>query len=849
MIAVALKGLMARKVRAVLTAFAVVIGVAMVSGTFILTDTMQKSFDGLFASSFDDTDAVVSGKEVVKDSTAGGAAKVPASLLTRVRALPQVAAAGGTVSPAEANAADIIGSDGKKVAKESVAVSVDRANPRFSPLALTSGAWPRGPGEVVVDAGSAKKEHYATGDTITVSTQGREHRYRLTGTVSFGGTKSLGFASVVAWDLDTAQALFHTRGQFDTLSIAARPGTSQTELANAVRPLVGSRLVVKTSEQQAADNRKNVDKGLSFIRTFLLAFGGIALLVGAFVIFNTLSITVAQRTREFATLRTLGASRRQVMRSVIVEGVAVGLLASVLGLGAGLGIAQGLVALFSVMGVDLPDATTVVAGRTVLVSLLLGTGMTVLASVLPARRATRVPAIAAVREGATLPPSWLAARSVRSGSVLTGLALAVIAVGTFADGLDAAASALIVVVGVLGLLTGIVQLAPHLVRPLVRVVGWPARTAGGVAGELAGANAGRNPRRTASTAAALAIGLTLVTLVAVLGAGVRSSMESAVAKQLDAGYVISGDDSMPFRADEGDRLAKTPGVTAVSHVRGDKALVAGDEQAITGVDPQTIGRFYRFTWVPGSERALDRLGVDGALATKDYAKAHDLRLGSSIALVTPDGTKRTLVLRGIYAPPKASQLLGDVSMSQRGFDGAFQAPKNDFTFLDASPAAGTRIAAATKGLGDAEFHTGAAYPKDSTKELTQFLSMLYVLLGFSIIVSLFGMVNTMVLSVIERTRELGMLRTIGLSRRQSRRMIRHESVITALIGATLGLGLGVFLAALMTDALSSYEVPLTIPPGPVAGFTLVAILAGIGAAVVPARRASRLDVLDALHYE
>jgi len=313
--------------------------------------------------------------------------------------------------------------------------------------------------------------------------------------------------------------------------------------------------------------------------------------------------------------------------------------------------------------------------------------------------------------------------------------------------------------------------------------------------------------------------------------------------------VVDGADGLPFRADEGDRLARTPGVTASSQVRSDTVLLGGEEEQISGIDPNTIAHFYTFKWAKGSERSLGRLDAGGALVTKAYAKAKAIRIGSPLALTTPSGAKRTLTVRGIYDPPKTSQLLGAVSMSKRGFDAAFAQSKNSFTFLDATPAAGDRLTAAAKGMGDAELHTGAAYAKDSTKDMATFLSMLYVLLGFSIVVSLLGMVNTMVLSVFERTREIGMLRTIGMTRRQARRMIRHESVITALIGAALGLGLGVFVAALVTDALSSYELPLTIPLGPIAGFTLVAVLAGLAAAIVPARRASRLDVLDALHYE
>jgi putative ABC transport system permease protein len=846
MIAVALKGLAARKVRAVLTAFAVVIGVSMVSGTFILTDTMQKTFDGLFAASYDKTDAVIDGKEIVKGSNSGNGVTIPASLLGKVRDLPEVEAASGTVAPEESNAADVIGRDGRAVAEESLGVSIDPENERFSPLALKTGAWPHGFGQVVLDAGTAKKEHYAIGDKVTIATPGKRAQYELTGTASFGGVDSLGFGSIAVWDVSTAQSLLDREGRYDTISIAAKAGTPTADLVKAVQPLVPGTLEVKDAAKEADEQASEVNKGMSYVRYFLLGFGGIALFVGAFVIFNTLSITVAQRTREFATLRTLGASRKQVMRSVVLEGLVIGLLAATIGLALGYGIAKGMLALFSALGVDLPEVGMVFAARTVIVSLALGTGITLLATLMPARRATRVPPIAAVREGSTLPPSRMAAHSLNAGLGVTGTSVAAIAAGVFASGISGLAVGLLLGLGVIGLFFGIALLAPRLVKPLARVVGWPARRTGGVAGELAGANAVRNPGRTASTAAALMIGLTLVTVVAVLGSGMGAATESAVSKQLRADYVLAGADDLPFSAEHGDELAKVPGITASSHVRSDQALVDGEETEVTGIDPATIGHFYRFDWTRGSERELGR---DGALVTQDYADDHDVTVGDKLAVVSPAGEKRTVVVRGIYDAPASLAMLANVSIAADTFDSAFPNAKNMYTFLDGDGRALAALDAKAKGYGDADVYTGAEYPKAATKDLDTFLAMLYVLLAFSIVVSLFGMVNTLVLSVFERTRELGMLRAIGMTRRQARRMIRQESVITALIGAALGLGLGVFLAALVTQALSDYEVPLAIPVTSLAAFTVVAILAGIAAAILPARRASRLNVLDALHYE
>jgi putative ABC transport system permease protein len=849
MIAVALKGLAGRKIRALLTSLAVVIGVSMVSGTLILTDTMQKSFDGLFQDATANTDAVISGKQIVKNSTSGSGITIPASMLDKVRALPEVDAAAGEVSPTEANVADIIGKDGKAVAKESIGGSYDAANAQFSPFKFKTGKPPQGAEEVAIDAGTASKHHYGVGDAVVVSTLGKQHTYRISGTMSFGSVDSLGFASIAAWDVDTAQKLLDREGRYDGISVAAKDGTSAAQLVRAIKPLLPADLRVKDSAKQAKDEAKNVNDGLSMIRWVLLGFGGIALLVGAFVIFNTLSITVAQRTREFATLRTLGASRKQVMRSVRLEGLVIGLAASVIGLVMGLAIAKGTVALFSMLGVDLPDGGTVVATHTVTVSLIVGTGVTLLASILPAKRATRVPPIAAVREGSVLPTSRFANHSAKAGVGVLLASLSAITVAMFAHGVSGALVALLLGPGVLGLFLGIALLAPRMVKPLARVVGWPARRAGGVAGELAGANAVRNPSRTASTAAALMIGLTLITVVAVLGAGINAGTKAAITKQLHADYVIDGDGGMPFRAAEGDKLAAIDGVTAASHVRSDDAVVQGKQSKIGGVDPATIAHFYTFEWTTGSDRTLAQLGADGALVTDTYAKDRHLKVGSMVTFKAPKGDAHTVTVRGVYNPPDANPLLADVVVTQKAFDAAYSQPKNSFTFLDADAGSAKAIQAAAKGYGDAGYHTGAGYPKDATKDMATVMAMLYVLLGFSVIVSLFGMVNTMVLSVFERTREIGMLRTIGMTRRQARRMIRNESVITALIGTTMGLGLGLFLAGLVTKAVDMEGLPFSVPVQTLAAFTLIAVLAGIGAAILPARRAARLNVLEALQYE
>ncbi len=847
MIAVALKGLMGRKIRALLTAFAIVIGVTMVSGTFVLTDTIQKGFDGIFGASYAQTDAVIAGKEIVKGSQSG-AATVPESLLTQVRALDEVETAGGTIAPNTSNHAEIVGRDGKPVGSGGApqfGLGYDASQPQFSPLRLKTGQWPQGPRQVTVDAGTADGEKLAVGDSVVVSTLGTRHRYEVTGIASFGGLDSLGGATMAIWDLPTAQTLLNKEGRYDGISIVAKEGTSADDLIRAVEPLVPASLEVKDAAQQAAADATETNVIVKAIRYFLLGFGGIALFVGAFVIFNTLSITVAQRTREFATLRTLGASRKQVMRSVVIEGLVIGLLASVIGLFAGFGLAK----LLSALGGELPEAGMVFSLRTVLVSLALGTAITLLASIMPALRATRVPPIAAVREGSTLPPSRFAAHSLKTAVVVIAASVAAISVGIFASGLSTMAVLLLLGIGILALFVGVALAAPHMVKPLTRVVGLPARRGGGIAGDLASSNSVRNPSRTASTAAALMIGLTLVTVVAVLGAGLRTTVESAVTDQVNAAYIVNGVDDVPFEAAEGDALARVPGVNTASQVRVDKALVAGEEKDVTGVDPATIARFYTFDWTDGSEASVAQLAADGALVTQTYADDQDLAVGDPLSIQTASGDKQAVVIAGVYDPPEIDQMLGSITIAQQAFDEVFPQPKNKFTFLDAGADANQALTAAAANFSDAKLNTGAAFAHAYTQGFASFLNFLYVLLAFSVVVSLFGMVNTLVLTVFERTRELGMLRTIGMTRRQTRRMIRHESVITALIGAALGLPLGIFLALLVTQALSQYDIAISIPLPELVAFTVVAILAGLGAAILPARRASRLNVLDALHYE
>lgn len=846
---IALRSLIDRRLRAGLTALAIVLGVAMIAGSLILTDTIDRAFTNVYSGSYTQTDLVVRGVPVVEGAVSG-APTVPAELLPKVRSLPGVAAAAGSLVDLSGtgSTAKLIGSDGAVIPGDpSFGFGVDPDQPRFNPLTLAEGAWATGPDQVVLDVGTAASIGLETGDSVGVSGAGAARTFTISGTARFGGLSSLGGATIAVFDLPTARSVLGKTG-FDAIQIATAPGIAPTRVAREIERLLPSTAAVKTGEEQASADKKSISQAIGFIRGFLLSFGGIALFVGAFVIFNTLSITVAQRTRELATLRTLGASRRQVLRSVIAEAGIIGLTASLVGLGLGYGLSKGLTALFEAFGLGMPQGDTVFATRTVVVSLLVGTVMTLIAGVVPALRATRVPPIAAVREGA-VPGAGRASRVVPAIALLViGLSASLLAYGTLSDSLATQPRLLSLGAGTLGLFVGVGMVSSRLVRPLAAVVGWPISRMG-ASGAIARENAVRNPARTASTAAALMIGLALVTFVAVLGAGLLDSARAGVENQLRAEYVVTssnGFDPLPLGA--GRAVAAAPGVTVASSVRHDRALVAGSEEELSGVDPATIAATYRFEWAAGSsDEALARLDDGGAIVTATFAKDHSLSVGSPLAIVTSAGDTLARTVVGVYDPPDLSSLLGSTLISQAAFDGAFPRASDSYTL-----AVGSSRGALEAALADFPDATVATLPEFADaflKDVNTILNMLYVLLALSVIVSLFGMVNTLVLAVHERTRELGMLRAVGMTRRQTRRMVRGESIVTALIGAALGLPLGIAMAALATNAMSDIGVTLSVPIPMLSAFVAVAVAAGIVAAIVPARHASGLDVLRALQYE
>ncbi|HYZ80686.1 MAG TPA: FtsX-like permease family protein [Solirubrobacteraceae bacterium] len=852
---VALRGLATRRLRAALTAVAIVLGVALVAGTFVLTDSITGAFGSIFSTIYQGTDATVSGRSVIDSSAnggvGGGGADVPPfsqSLLARVQALPGVKEAIGDVS----GSLQVV-VNGKAITSggaPNLGFSVDPAKPQFSSLKLVSGSWP-GPNGVVIDTHTASTKNLHAGDVVGVQGVGAVQRLRISGLVKFGSASSLGGATLAGLQLPTAQRLLGRVGKLDEIRASAKSGVTPTQLVDQIRPILPRDTQVRTGAQQAQKDTSSVNSFLSFLKTFLLVFAGVALFVGSFVIANSLSITIAQRTREFATLRTLGASRRQVRRSILVESLVIGAIASVVGLLVGLLLAQGLFALFNSAGLTLPNTGTVVKPRTIIVAIVVGVVVTVLASLRPAIRATRVEPIAAVREGATIPEGRLAKYRFVMSAATALLGVVALALGLFVA--SGTGGVLILMgLGAVLIFIGVALLSARIVPTLANWLGWPATKIAGSIGQLARENTMRNPQRTASTASALMIGLALVTFVTVLSAGIIANFKNAVNDVFTGNYAITAQNNFsPIPISAGQAATRAPGVIAVGDVRAGQGRVLGKNEQLTAVNP-TIGQVVRLRWKHGSQAVLATLGANGAFIDDGYASSHHLSVGSPVVVTSPTGQRIPLVVRGIFKPPSGGSPFGPVTMSAATWDRAYPQPQNLYTLVKMQGGQSAANQAALKrvmsAFPNAKVQTREQFINNQISGLSSVLNILYVLLALSIIVSLFGIVNTLVLSVFERTREIGMLRAVGTSRRQVRRMIRHESVITALIGSVLGIILGIVFGALLA-ARDSSSIAFVIPVGRIIIFLIASWIVGLLAAIFPARRAAKLNPLQALAYE
>jgi putative ABC transport system permease protein len=844
-----LKSLWARKFRTLATSFAVVLGVAFVAGSYILTDTIFAAFDEIFSESLSGTSVVITAENPVEQDN-GEVPTIGASLLPRVQQTPGVKLAAGAIF----TPGGFFDSEGKKIGNKFAPKFISSNLPgSLESLTYVDGHRPRGPTETSIDKAAAESADLELGETIELIGQGSARKFRLVGFTQLGSA-SFGGASIAKVTLPVAQALTHKVGRLDQISVAAADGVSATVLKRRIAREMPGGVKVETAKENADRGSEEIRDNLSFLPIMLLVFGFIGIFVGSFLIFNTFSITVAQRVREFGMLRTLGASRRQILTTVLVEAAAVGLIGAIIGIGAGFLVALGINALFELLGVDLPTTDLVLESRTVVVSILVGVVVTLIASLLPALRSTRVPPIAALQ--AVSPAPTRRRRLLYAAlSILFGLVgLAMLLGGLFGGG-EAGASAGLMGGGAVVIVLAVSFFSPHLVRPLAAIAGWPLERLRRLLGRLARENAQRNPSRTAVTAAALMIGLALVTFVTVFAAGLKSSVAQVVDENFAGGLIIQNSDGFsPIPNGAATAARKVPGVELVATIRSAQAkLVDGGAGARVSAPTSDIEETVDVEWKKGGPPALRTLTDGQAILADSFASDNDLEVGDSFRLLTQTRKRPSFEVVGEFDSKLG--VFGSVLITQAALARDFSQTQDTTDFVKAKPGTDAeQTQALLTKLVETAFPTAEVLNQQELKEnredqINNLVNLFYGLLLFAIVISLFGIANTLALSIHERTRELGMLRAIGMSRRQVRTMIRYEAVITALIGAILGMVLGIVFAALIAQPLKDEGFTLSYPVGSLALLLILAAIAGVLAAIFPARRASKLDVLESLQYE
>jgi putative ABC transport system permease protein len=840
-----IKGLLAHKLRLVTTALAITLGVAFMAGTLVLTNTMKHTFDDLFASVYSGTDSVVRSSTVIKsDQGPDVRADIPASVLATVRSTPGVADAVGGIN----SYAQFLDHDGKAIGNPNngaptlgVTYLPDR---KLNPFQVVQGSAPHGIDQVVIDKATADKYHFAIGSPITVLTATGAHRLHVVGVSKFGSADSPLGATVAMFDLTTAQRLTGKVGQFTGIRVIAQPGVSQTELTNRIQRVLPAHVQAITGDAAVKEQQQAIQNGfLSFFTTFLLVFAVIAVFVGSFVIYNTFSIIVAQRTKEMALLRAVGASRRQVMGSVVAEAAVVGVLFSGLGLFVGIGLASLLKAALGAIGLGVPSTGTVVTPSSMIVAFLIGLVVTLVVAIAPARRAAKVPPVAAMRDVEVDTTATSKSRTV-IGCIVLGAGIGLLFLGLFGGGGAALAE-----VGAGAALTflGVSVLGPIFARPLSVAIGAPVARLVGITGRLARQNASRNPKRTSATAAALMIGVGLVGFFTIFASSATASVNHTIDVQFHGDYLIDsnqrGDAGLPPSV--ATQIKTVPGVKSVLAAQSGPIHIFGNDTNVAGVDTAPIPQMADLDIRQGS---LDQLGANQIAVSEDTAKAHHLHLGSQVAasFLTPGVARLEVVM--IY---NNADLVGDFFLSRAGYQAHLPYRNDQLVFVavdkghvDAVRPALDRI---TKPYPTATVQDINQYKAQQASQINTILVLVYVLLALAVFIALLGIMNTLALSIFERTRELGLMRAVGMSRRQVRASVRWESVIIALVGTVLGLAIGLFFGWAVVQALGSQGInTLSVPVGQLAIVVVVAAVAGVVAALLPARRAARLDVLGAI---
>ena len=847
---VALRGIGARKLRALITWLAIFLGVALVAGTYVLTDTINKSFSEIFSESLKGTDVAITARQDVQtdDATPPG---FSASLLPKVRRVDGVEEAAGSVFAS----GRFVDAKGDPIGNSFAPNFIASLNPpRFETLTYVEGRKPRTSNEVSIDTQTADTGDLKVGGKLRLAGTHEAKTYTIVGFTKLGNT-SFGGAGIAQVLLPEAQRITDRVGQFDQISVAAADGVTPEQLRDRIARVMPHRVQVETGEEAAKRQTNDIEENLGFFRIALLVFAGVSLFVGAFQIFNTFSITVAQRTREFGMLRTLGASRSQILTSVGLEALTLGILGAAAGLAGGIGFAYAINELFKAVGIDLPNTGTVLEARTVVVSLIVGIAVTLVAALNPALRATRVTPMAALRE-AELQDTKKRGRAVTAFAVLLGtIGLAMMLIGLFGGIEDSGSAAGLLGGGAALILFGVSLFSPRLVRPLASVTGWPLERLRGLTGRLARENAMRKPGRTATTAAALMIGLALIVFVTVFAAGINSSVAKTIDDNFRGEIVLANTDGFsPFPREALDVARGVDGVqtvSAITYATG-KLPSGGGNIQLAAVDPATLGQVLSLDFQSGNPAAFASLPPNGAILDENFARDKGLKLGDTLRVRTP--IERTATFRVLGTVEGQLDLLGKALVDQSATR-QFGRLQPNFALARLAPDASPKdtqqaIEAAVKDRYPTVEVQNQSQLKDQQKsQVNQLLGLIYALLSLAIVVSVFGIVNTLALSIHERTRELGMLRAVGMSRRQVRTMVRYEAVITALIGAILGTLLGVVFAALVSRPLADEGFGLSYPIPTLILLLVLAALAGVVAAIGPARRASRLDVLRALAYE
>jgi putative ABC transport system permease protein len=849
------QGVAARKVRLALTALSIVLGVAFVAGVYVLTDTLRRSFDIAFAQTGVGIDLVVRDEGAFAgDGQGRDRPRLPETALETVRATPGVDKADGNV----VGFARFVDQDGDPVSSAgapTVGISWS-TTPGVGPLRIADGRPPERDGEVAMDEATAGRLGYRVGDEVGLLLIGPKEQYRIVGIFRFGERTDLGPLTFAAFDLRTAQREFGDDG-FDAINVVTEPGADDRDVARTLREQLGDVEVLRSTEV-VAETAEPVEETLGFLNAALLGFAGIGLLVGGFIIFNTFTILVSQRTRELGLLRAVGGSRAQIIGSVLAEAVIVGLAGSLVGLGLGIGLARLLLDVLPGFGLTVPDTGLVVDVRTIVASFVIGVGVTTAAALHPAFRAARVAPVAAI--GDAQPRDVGATPLVRRTVAGALVAMAGLAISFYGieGGLGEERAVAVAFLGVFVVFLGVVAMGPVLARPLARLLGRPLPTTLGVTGTLARGNASRNPRRTSSTAAALVIGLGLVSLVAIFTASAKASLRTGIDDGLRADTVTTGQGSS-MSPEAGGIVRDLPQSRDVVTIRFGEVRIEGREEHLAGVTPTGLDRVVHLDVVDGHFDGT--LAEDEILVSQREADYYGLRVGEPMKVAFPlDDSPGRLTVVAIY---DNQSFLGDWSIrfmiNQDRFDAGFQPPHRDWYILAnaAEPTkAGTAslIAAAASALAEpfpnADVRSQAGYKDAQESDLDTFLNVFVALLLLSEVIALLGIVNTLLLSVYERTREIGLLRAVGMSRLQVRRMVRGESVVIALIGCVLGLLIGLLWAWAVVSALSGQGIDsIAIPPGDLLLFVVVSAIAGFVAALIPAWRASRLDVLEAIAHE